>query len=85
MIISGSINDYFRELLLIKHNHRVTKQALFVIEVDGVTFHEQNPKQRARDELKDRALDANKIPVHRFKTNESEEVMRLRGILKEYG
>ena len=64
--------------------NRVTKQALFVVEVDGVTFHEQNPKQRYRDELKDRALQHNNIPVHRFKTNESNEVTRLKGILNTY-
>ncbi len=64
--------------------NKVTKQALFAVEVDGVTFHEQRYKQRERDRLKDRALLANGIDVHRFKTNQSGEQARLKGILAKY-
>ena len=64
--------------------HKVTKENLFVLEVDGVSFHEQDEKQRINDNIKDEALEAGGLKVHRFKTNQSDEVYRLKSILNEF-
>ena len=62
--------------------NKVTKERLFVLEVDGIRYHEQNKKQKEHDEIKDRVLKLNNLPVCRFKTNESNERMRLNDILR---
>jgi hypothetical protein len=64
--------------------NRVTKERLFVLEVDGISFHEQKVKQKLKDEIKDRVLQMNEIPVYRFKTNESNESIRLNEIIKRF-
>jgi len=64
--------------------NRVTKENLFVIEVDGVSFHEQNPQQVVKDELKDRVIAQNGLAIFRFKTNESGEKARLIAIMNKY-
>ena len=64
--------------------HKVTKETLFVLEVDGIAYHEQNSKQLNRDEIKDRVLLQNNIPCYRFKTNESNEEARLKNILDDF-
>lgn len=64
--------------------NNVSKQVLFVIEVDGIRYHEQNQKQIERDSIKNRVLIENGIDIYRFKTNESNEEERLREILKKY-
>lgn len=61
--------------------HKVTKENLFVLEVDGIRYHEQQEKQRQKDIIKDQILAKNGVEVHRFKTNESNEVDRLKRIL----
>lgn len=61
--------------------NKVTKERLFVIEVDGIEFHEQNEKQLNHDAIKDRVLQENGVPIYRFKTNESNEKKRLQEIL----
>ncbi len=64
--------------------NKITKEPLFVIEIDGIKYHEQNESQLDHDRVKDYALAMNGIPVHRFKTNESGEKEKLENILKEY-
>lgn len=62
----------------------VSKEALFALEVDGVQFHEQHAKQSMHDRIKDKALQANSIPIYRFKTNQSNEKQILTDILDGY-
>lgn len=64
--------------------NRVSKERLFVLEVDGISFHEQKLKQTLKDNIKDKALEMNGIPVYRFKTNESNEKNRLIEILNNF-
>ena len=64
--------------------NKVSKEKLFVLEVDGIKFHEQDKKQTEHDEIKDRVLQLNNIPMYRFKTNESNEKQRLIDIIKEF-
>lgn len=58
-------------------SNKVTKEAVLVIEVDGISFHEQNKHQSTNDEIKDRALLTNNIPFIRLKTNQSNEKARI--------
>ncbi len=64
--------------------NKVSKEKLFVLEVDGIKFHEQNKKQAKHDEIKNRVLQLNNTPVFRFKTNESNEKQRLTEIIDSY-
>lgn len=64
--------------------NKVSKQKLFVLEVDGIKYHEQDKKQAEHDGIKDKILHANNIPIYRFKTNQSNEKERLKAILKDF-
>jgi superfamily I DNA and/or RNA helicase len=64
--------------------NKVSKEKLFVLEVDGIKYHEQDKKQTEHDKIKDRVLQLNNIPIYRFKTNESNEKQRLINIIKEF-
>ena len=64
--------------------NKVSKAKLFVLEVDGIKYHEQDKKQTEHDKIKDRVLQLNNIPVYRFKTNESNERQRLIEIIKGF-
>jgi hypothetical protein len=64
--------------------NKVSKEKLFVLEVDGIRYHEQNKKQAIHDDIKNRVLQSNNIPVFRFKTNESNEKQRLTEIINGY-
>ncbi len=64
--------------------NKVSKEKLFVLEVDGIRYHEQDKKQAEHDEIKNRVLKSNNIPIFRFKTNESNEVKRLNEIIKGF-
>ena len=64
--------------------NKISKEKLFVLEVDGIRYHEQDKKQAEHDDIKNRVLRANDIPVYRFKTNESNELRRLREIVGGY-
>ena len=64
--------------------NKVSKEKLFVLEVDGIKFHEQDKKQAEHDNIKDRVLQFNSIPIYRFKTNESNEKQRLIEIIKDF-
>jgi len=58
--------------------NQVTNQPLLAIEVDGFAFHENNPRQRARDALKDEILAAYQMPLLRLPTTGSREHQRIR-------
>jgi len=64
--------------------NKVSKEKLFVLEVDGIKYHEQDKKQAEHDRIKDLVLQSNNIPMYRFKTNESNEKQRLIDIIKEF-
>jgi DNA polymerase III delta prime subunit len=64
--------------------NKVSKEKLFVLEVDGIRYHEQDKKQADHDRIKDQVLQLNNIPIYRFKTNESNEKQRLIEIVKEF-
>jgi superfamily I DNA and/or RNA helicase len=64
--------------------NKISKERLFVLEVDGIRFHEQSEKQSIHDKIKDKVLVENKVPIYRFKTNESNEKDRLIEILNNY-
>lgn len=64
--------------------NKVTKQPLFVLEVDGIRYHEQSYDQINKDQIKDKVINHNKLEVYRFKTNEANEKARLTNILKQY-
>jgi len=58
-------------------SNKVTKESVLVIEVDGISFHEQSKHQSTNDEIKDRALLSNNIAFIRLKTNQSNEKERI--------
>ncbi len=64
--------------------NRISKEKLFVLEVDGIRYHEQNKKQAEHDNIKNRVLQSNNIPIYRFKTNESNEKLRITEIIKGF-
>jgi superfamily I DNA and/or RNA helicase len=64
--------------------NKVSKQKLFVLEVDGIKYHEQDKRQSIHDEIKDKVLHVNNIKLYRFKTNQSNEKERLKDILKAF-
>ncbi|WP_199228122.1 DUF2726 domain-containing protein [Salipaludibacillus keqinensis] len=55
---------------------------LLVVEVDGYAYH-NDPKQVARDEMKDAILHKYGIPIIQFATNGSREEERLVGKLDD--
>ena len=61
--------------------NKLDKMPVLVVEVDGYAFHANNPKQLARDNMKDTILQKYGIPILRIKTNESGEEIRLRSKL----
>ena len=58
----------------------VTKIPKFAVEVDGVSFHDNND-QKERDRLKDEIFRKHELPLLRFRTNGSEERKKLIEIL----
>ncbi|UOQ92047.1 AAA domain-containing protein [Halobacillus shinanisalinarum] len=63
--------------------NKMDKMPVLVVEVDGHAYHENNPTQLRRDEMKDTILKKYSIPIVRMKTTESEEETILRNKLKE--
>lgn len=53
------------------------------IEVDGFEFHKVGSVQNKLDKMKDEILCKYHFPILRFKTNESNEKVRLIGMLEE--
>ena len=62
--------------------NKMSKKPLGVIEVDGVSFHEQQKAQTERDTKKDCILEKAGIPLLRLKTNESNEKDRIVSFLQ---
>ncbi len=63
--------------------NKLDKMPVLVVEVDGYAYHVNNPKQAARDKMKDAILEKYGIPILRLRTNESGEEARLNRKLKE--
>ncbi|RAX21800.1 DUF2726 domain-containing protein [Actinomyces sp. Z3] len=59
----------------------ITKEVLLAIEVDGFAYHEDDPRQTARDELKNAVCDRNGIALLRLPTTGSDEREKLRQAL----
>jgi len=64
--------------------NKVSKERLFVLEIDGIRYHEQDKKQSEHDEIKNRVLNMNNLPIYRFKTNETNEKQKLENLLTDY-
>jgi hypothetical protein len=89
--VPDSFSDEERRYILHPWSHvdflfynKVSKEKLFVLEVDGIRYHEQDKKQAEYDDIKNRVLQSNNIPIFRFKTNESNEKQRLTEIIKGF-
>ncbi|MBP2471355.1 hypothetical protein JOF53_000227 [Crossiella equi] len=63
--------------------NRVTNRPLLAIEVDGFTYHENNPVQLKRDELKNAILHTYRMPLLRLPTTGSGEEDKIRQALDE--
>lgn len=63
--------------------NKLNKMPVLVVEVDGYAYHANNPKQAARDKMKDIILQKYEIPILRLRTNESGEEARLCSKLRE--
>lgn len=61
--------------------NKMSRKPLLVIEVDGVSFHEQQKEQLQRDAVKNSILDKAHIKILRLKTNESNEEERIKNAL----
>lgn len=70
------LNNGHSHLDFLIYNH-LDKSPVLAIEVDGTSFHLQNPEQQKRDALKNSILDKRHIPWIRFATNGSNEFQRL--------
>jgi hypothetical protein len=62
-------------------DNAVTKLPLLAIEADGYAWHENNPDQLRRDEVKDSILERIGLPLLRLRTTESGEETRIREAL----
>ncbi len=79
------------ELSYVNHNasvdfviyYKLNKRPILVIEVDGFAFHENNPKQLIRDELKKSILVKYKLPLLRLPTTGSGEKEKIIELLCE--
>ncbi|MER6987613.1 AAA domain-containing protein [Saccharopolyspora hirsuta] len=61
--------------------NRVTNQPQLAIEVDGFAYHENNPEQLKRDELKNEIFRIHSMPLLRLPTTGSREERRIRQAL----
>jgi hypothetical protein len=61
--------------------NRVSNQPWLAVEVDGFTYHENDPKQLERDALKDQILRDRQMPLLRLPTTGSGEERRIREAL----
>ncbi len=61
--------------------HKLDRSVAAAIEVDGFAFHENNPEQLRRDEIKDRIFSKYGKRLERFPTNGHQEESRLRSLL----
>jgi very-short-patch-repair endonuclease len=58
--------------------NRFDKRPVLVVEVDGYQFHQLDPRQRERDEIKDRLLAKEGTPMLRLRTDGSDEENQIR-------
>lgn len=81
-----------REIDFLNHNrtsvdfviyNKFNNEPVLAIEVDGVKYHENNPKQLERDKLKDNLLEKSRISLLRLPTNGSGEKSKIITKLKE--
>lgn len=63
--------------------YKQDKSCVLVIEVDGFKYHENNPIQLHRDQIKDGILQKYGIPILRLPTNGSGEAGRIRNSLRD--
>jgi RecA/RadA recombinase len=63
--------------------NRFSRQPVLIIEVDGAAYHQNNPVQAERDEMKDRICTRYHIPLRRFATTGHNEKQRLEDILAD--
>lgn len=63
--------------------HKLDKSPVLVVEVDGFSFHENNPRQLERDRMKDRMFAAYGLPLLRLATTGSGEEQKIRMKLDE--
>ncbi|MBP3733185.1 MAG: DUF2726 domain-containing protein [Bacilli bacterium] len=61
--------------------NKMSRKPVLVIEVDGVSFHEQQKVQKERDAKKDSIIDKAGLKMLRLKTNESNEELRIKEAL----
>lgn len=64
--------------------YKQDKKCALVIEVDGFAFHENNPRQKRRDDLKNTILEKYNIPLLRLPTNGSREQEKIQRKLNDY-
>ncbi|WP_267879673.1 AAA domain-containing protein [Caldalkalibacillus mannanilyticus] len=62
---------------------KLNKQPVLIIEVDGFAFHENNPEQLKKDELKNNILRKYQLPLLRLPTTGSNEERKIRSRLDE--
>jgi RecA/RadA recombinase len=63
--------------------YKQDKICVFVVEVDGFAFHENNPNQQRRDALKDAILTKYGVKMLRLPTNGSREREKIQRVLSE--
>lgn len=63
--------------------NKLGKVPVLAVEVDGFEFHKKGSRQGQRDKMKDAILAKYDLPALRFKTNESNEEIRLFNKLNE--
>ena len=63
--------------------YKQDKACVLVIEVDGFAFHENNPRQLQRDQMKDHILQKYDICILRLPTNGSGEAEKIRTALRK--
>ena len=87
--LSKLVNDRAIGFVMNENTHvdfliydKLSHQPVLVVEVDGVRFHREGSVQAGRDSLKDCILAQYGIPIVRFRTNESNEKVRLKAELE---
>lgn len=60
---------------------KITYKPVLCIEVDGTKYHDYAPRQIRNDKIKTRILEANNINLLRLRTNESEELKKIKRYL----
>lgn len=63
---------------------KVNHDIVCIIEVDGVTYHENNKEQQIKDSLKDSILEKCNLTLLRLKTNGSNEEIKIKQIFNSY-